>query len=88
MQSRIIAVVAMVVFSLFTINSATAQIVGANVFLKGNYVEVGINTCGAYGTPSAPPAGYHPTEGGLGFVADWESDGWGSGTPVYCGDYF
>jgi len=78
----------MVVFSLFTINSATAQIVGANVFLKGNYVEVGINTCGAYGTPSAPPAGYHPTEGGLGFVADWESDGWGSGTPVYCGDYF
>ncbi|HNV99853.1 MAG TPA: hypothetical protein PKL06_10830, partial [Chitinophagales bacterium] len=65
-----------------------AQIVGANVFLKGNYVEVGINTCGAFGSPTAPPAGYHPTEGGLGFVADWESDGWDVGTPQYCGDYF
>ena len=68
--------------------SASAQIVGANVFLKGNFVEVGANTCGAYGTPAAPPAGYHPTETGLGFVADWESDGWDTGTPDYCGDYF
>ncbi|MGB4931127.1 MAG: hypothetical protein WBP43_14220, partial [Chitinophagales bacterium] len=56
--------------------------------MKGLYVEVGINTCGAFGSSVAPPAGYHPTEGGLGFVADWESDGWATGTPIYCGDYF
>lgn len=72
----------------FSGKQASAQIVGANVFLKGNFVEVGINTCGAYGTPSAPPVGYHPTEGGLGFVADWTLDGWDAGTPDYCGDYF
>ncbi len=79
-----------IIILLSAIGSKTAngQIVGANCFLKGNYVEVGINTCGAYGSPTAPPAGYHPTEGGLGFVADWESDGWATGTPLYCGDYF
>lgn len=73
---------------LFSSQITTAQIVGANCFLKGTYVEVGINTCGAYGTPTAPPAGYHPTEFGLGFVADMDMDGWTTGTPDYCGDYF
>jgi gliding motility-associated-like protein len=67
---------------------AKSQIVGANAFMKGTYVEVGVNTCGAYGTPTLPPAGYHPTEFGLGFVADPDMDGWATGTPDYCGDYF
>ncbi|MEZ5013464.1 MAG: gliding motility-associated C-terminal domain-containing protein [Chitinophagales bacterium] len=65
-----------------------AQIVGANCYLKGNFVEVGINTCGAYGSNTAPPAGYHPTESGLGFVADSDEDGWDVSFPPYCGDYF
>ena len=69
--------------------TAEAQIVGANAFMKGNYVEVGVNTCGAYGSNALPPAGYHPTEfSGLGFVADSDMDGWTTGTPDYCGDYF
>lgn len=29
--------------------AAQAQIVGANAFMKGTYVEVGVNTCGVYG---------------------------------------
>jgi len=66
-----------------------AQIVGANAFMKGNFVEVGVNTCGAYGSNAAPPAGYHPNVfSGLGFVADSDMDGWTTGTPDYCGDYF
>jgi len=69
--------------------TAEAQIVGANAFMKGTYVEVGVNTCGAYGSNALPPAGYHPTEfSGLGFVADSDMDGWTTGTPDYCGDYF
>jgi gliding motility-associated-like protein len=88
MQSKSYFVSILITILFLTASTAKAQIVGANVFLKGEFVEVGINTCGAYGSPTAPPAGYHPTEGGLGFVADWESDGWNSGTPDYCGDYF
>ncbi len=74
---------------LFT-QTLSAQIVGANCFLQGDFVEVGINQCGAYGSSALPPAGYHANPGlpGLGFVADWESDGWDTGTPDYCGDYF
>lgn len=73
---------------LFSYN-AKAQIVGANAFMKGNYVEVGVNTCGAYGSNGMPPAGYHPNVfSGLGFVADSDMDGWDIGTPDYCGDYF
>ena len=67
-----------------------AQIVGANAFMQGTYVEIGVNTCGAYGSGSPPPAGYHPSPflSGLGFVADSDQDGWDVGTPEYCGDYF
>lgn len=67
---------------------ANAQITGSDCFLKGTYVEVGLNSCGVYGSVPAPPDGYHPNAGGLGFVADSDQDGWDVGTPNYCGDYF
>lgn len=70
-------------------STSFAQIVGANAFMKGVFVEVGVNTCGAYGSNGAAPAGYHPNVfSGLGFVADSDMDGWTTGTPDYCGDYF
>ena len=72
---------------LFTVNS-NAQIVSGEVFLQGDFVEVGISACGSFGTENSPPAGYHPTENGMGFVADAGMDGWNTGTPIYCGDYF
>ena len=68
-----------------------AQIVGANAFMKGNFVEVGVNTCGVYGTVTPPPAGYHPNAGGLGFVADSDMDGFDVAVAPswdFCGDYF
>ncbi len=77
---------------LFCISANYSQIIGSNLFLKGQFVEVGINQCGAFGSGSLPPAAddFHANPGltGLGFVADWESDGWDTGTPDYCGDYF
>jgi gliding motility-associated-like protein len=82
-------------FALASAFSLSAQISGVNAFLQGQYVEVGLNRCGAYGSgaiPSDPgPLGpYHPNPGlpGLGFVADSDEDGWTSGSPAYCGDYF
>lgn len=71
-----------------------AQIDGDNVFLQGQYVEVGISGCGVYGTmgetPEGPYGPYHPNVEyvGLGYVADSDKDGWDVGSPLYCGDYF
>ncbi len=66
------------------------QIIGSNCFLKGNFVEVGINSCGAYGSDESPPGAFHETTPftGLGFVADPGEDGWTTGSPKFCGDYF
>src|SRR5579875_3025781 len=74
-----------------------------NAFLKGSYIEVGVNTNGAYGSSVNAPKGYHPKGGAsvgdvcyktcptsnLGFVADPDKDGWTVGSPYpYYGDYF
>jgi uncharacterized protein YjdB len=45
---------------------ANAQLVNCNVFLQGNYIEVGINLTGAFGTSEPAPVGYHPRPGGSG----------------------
>lgn len=92
MQSKSCSKIFFVAFLLgfFSIHFASAQIIGTNCFLQGNFVEVGINTCGAYGSNASPPAEYHETYpySGLGFVADPGEDGWEDGSPSYCGDYF
>ena len=81
---------------------ATAQLVNGNAFLQGQYIEVGINQCGSWGTTNDAPAGYHARSGvsgistttgnslqNLGFVADPDKDGWTVGSPnKYNGDYF
>ncbi|MBA3828110.1 MAG: T9SS type A sorting domain-containing protein [Taibaiella sp.] len=83
--------------SLSFTNNANAQLDSCNVFLKGNYVEVGINANGAYGSSVGAPTGYHPlgaspvdnssicgttpTTRNLGFVADPDKDGWTTGSP-------
>ncbi|MBT3880558.1 MAG: hypothetical protein HOF76_16155 [Candidatus Scalindua sp.] len=61
----------------------------AEVFLKGNYVEVGIHNSFSFGTAGNQPAGYHGNVSNkLGFVADFGKDGWGIGTPGFAGDFF
>lgn len=65
-----------------------SQMIGGQVFLQGYYTEVGISQCGVYGALN-PPAGYNGNVGtALGFVADHQMDGWNTGVPNRCGDYF
>jgi hypothetical protein len=73
-----------------------------DIFLKGNFIEVGVNDAGSYGTDDVPNPvlGYHnyiPVTWygtfGIGFVADYEMDGWNTSSnpgviPNYSGDYF
>lgn len=68
-------------------------------FIKGDYVEVGIASTGAYGT-CVVPTGYHSnvtqfcngsSQQVLGFVSDPDKDGWlvsAPGSANYMGDYF
>ena len=78
-----------------------SQIVDGNAYIKGQFLEIGINQCGGFGTTNIAPAGYHPRSAvyiinppaddqkNLGFVADTGKDGWTTGTPnKYSGDYF
>lgn len=74
-----------------------AQVADGSIFMQGNYVEIGINECGVYGSSDEPPVGplgaYHGINmNGLGYIADHEKDGWDvstePGQPVFCGDYF
>lgn len=69
---------------------AHGQIVSGNAFLKSTYVEMGVNPYGVYISNVAPPAGYHSVGGlpYLGIIADADKDGWLTGSPIYCGDYF
>jgi gliding motility-associated-like protein len=76
---------------------AKAQMIGSDIFLQGDFVEVGVAQNGSFGTNGNAPAGYHSrpdfgvTGGPLGFVADPAKDGWGVGAPgfpPYFGDYF
>lgn len=78
---------------LFSLNNYS-QIISNEVFINGSYVEVGVNSFGAYGTNGSAPTGYHPKLGvstagrNLGFVADPAKDGWTTGTPNFYGDFF
>jgi hypothetical protein len=59
------------------------------VYLQGTFIDLGIAEAGSCGITTAPaPAGYHPWYYGIGFVADFNMDGWAVGTPPYSGDYF
>lgn len=67
-----------------------AQIVGADLFMQGDYVEIGVGAGGWYGSAAAGPTGFHGRTPGpqVGFVSDPDKDGWNVGVPNYCGDYF
>jgi hypothetical protein len=78
----------------FFVNPGQAQIVGANAFLQGQYLEIGMNDNGSYGA-STSPANYHShltgatfTPGGaLAEVYDYGHDGWTVGSPAFAGDF-
>lgn len=61
-----------------------------DVFLGGNYIEVGISESGSFGTSTAPTdSKFHPDSGcnnQLGLVSD--GDGWNVGEESQTGDFF
>ncbi|MFI5172424.1 MAG: T9SS type A sorting domain-containing protein [Chitinophagales bacterium] len=73
-----------------TCSGVFSQIVSGNAFLKSNYVEMGINQYGVYISNVAPPVTYQSIGAlpGRSIIADEGKDGWATGTPGYCGDYF
>lgn len=44
---------------------AAAQLKDCNAFIKGNYLEMGVNYNGAYGSSVDAPSGYHPRGGSI-----------------------
>lgn len=78
----------LVVVSTFVLNKQlAAQMVGTDAFIKGNYVEIGIDGLGGFeGTSASPFAGLHPrnSTGFFGFVANPQMDLWTN----YDGDFF
>ncbi len=93
MKKQFIFSAILIVFNALTFISK-AQMIGADVFLQGRYVEVGIGSLGYFGSGGVPPTGYHGhctsclPANSLGFVADPGMDGWAVGTPPMMGDYF
>jgi len=69
---------------LVTPKNAQAQMVGANCYLQGRFLEIGMLTNGSFGAP-APPTGYHPFPSGsnLAETYDLGHHGWTS----FNGDY-
>ena len=58
-----------------------------DVFLGGQYMEIGISTHGSFGTQSSPPSGsgfYNKSQ--IGMMID--GDGWGTGDAPTTGDFF
>ena len=65
--------------------SATNE--SGDVFLGGNYIEVGISRGGSFGTTNSAPADFHAhTTSNVGLIAD--GDGWDVGNPPTTGDFF
>ncbi|MCF8450426.1 MAG: PKD domain-containing protein, partial [Taibaiella sp.] len=93
MRNRIL----FLIFCLFLTGKGFAQLVGTDCFLQGQWLEVGVNTMGGFGTCTSPLT-YHPhvccgtvtafTPGGnLDAAYDWGHDGWSVGSPQLMGNY-
>lgn len=83
-------IVYFLLFNLFMVNSINAQNTNCgntDIYLKGDYIEIGINPNGRFGTNYYPPSDYHPngtSNNGFGFVANPLKDNWST---IY-GDFF
>lgn len=76
-----------------TYERGAVDCLGGEVFLRGQYVEIGIHRVGSYGTRFGAPDGSQYKGRRLGFIADFGKDGWGVGPSIYpfgkfAGDYF
>ena len=66
---------------------ARSVTVNGDVYLGGNYVEIGIDNNGWFGASTAAPSGFHPvSRTNIGMVMD--GDGFDVGEAVKSGDFF
>lgn len=56
------------------------------VYLIGRYVNIGVHHVASFGTSSSLNSTYY--SGQLGFIADFDRNGFASSSPAYAGDYF
>ncbi len=93
MRSRLL----FALFLLITPFFSKAQMVATDVFLQGQWLEIGVDDMGAFGTCSSP-IGYHPHDcyctnvclnsgAELDAAYDWGHDGWSVGSPCMMGNY-
>jgi len=61
---------------------------GGEAQLLGQYVNVGINQAGSFGTTAALDAAYYTQTTSLGLIADYDRNGFATSSPGYSGDYF
>ncbi len=70
----------------------TESIKAQDIYIKGKYVEIGIHPAFSFGSSQMPPANLNlhtrSNSNNLGFVCDYDKDGWTTGSPAYMGDYF
>jgi hypothetical protein len=59
-----------------------------DVFLKGQYIEVGVHNVASFGTSRNAPSPYVYNGKKLGFIADFDKNGFSSSSPGFAGDYF
>lgn len=76
-----------ILFLLFSFTTILqAQIVGDNAFVKTNYIEAGINSCGIFGAGPVP-ATYVSTDSSYrSIICDFNMTGWDAGSPFYTSD--
>ena len=68
-------------------STAASDCSSGELFLIGQYVNLGINNVGSFGTSSIFKSSYHT--GKLGFIADYDRNGFASTpAPGFAGDYF
>ncbi len=61
---------------------------GGEAQLLGQYVNVGINQAGSFGTSAPLDATYYTQTERLGLIADYDRNGFATSTPGFSGDYF
>lgn len=68
-------------------NIGAGHCVKGDIFLKGNFIELGVNNVASYGTKELAPSNFAYAGKQLGFIADYDKNGF-TGSPGYSGDYF
>ena len=56
------------------------------IFLIGKYINLGVHNVASFGTIAPLGASYFP--GQLGFIADFDKNGFATSSPGFAGDYF